>query len=105
MRPNSSLIFARIGFTTSSIMAAAEDMSPMALAVAAASPFLISNTMGARVGTHIVTADMNRHVATQRAAVAPFLAMPIVIMPMVHTTLLNRAARSKPWVRVTSLPC
>eukprot|EP00441_Pelagodinium_beii_P024717 CAMPEP_0197666868 /NCGR_PEP_ID=MMETSP1338-20131121/64238_1 /TAXON_ID=43686 ORGANISM="Pelagodinium beii, Strain RCC1491" /NCGR_SAMPLE_ID=MMETSP1338 /ASSEMBLY_ACC=CAM_ASM_000754 /LENGTH=68 /DNA_ID=CAMNT_0043245985 /DNA_START=57 /DNA_END=260 /DNA_ORIENTATION=- len=45
--------------------AAQVDMRPIALAVAAASPFLMARTIGARVGTHIVTAVIISPRATQ----------------------------------------
>mmetsp|Transcript_82762 Transcript_82762/g.208348 ORF Transcript_82762/g.208348 Transcript_82762/m.208348 type:complete len:224 (-) Transcript_82762:80-751(-) len=55
-RPCSSLSLPRIGLTTNSMIAAKVDINPIARAVKAASPFLIWSTIGARVGTTIVTA-------------------------------------------------
>mmetsp|Transcript_77790 Transcript_77790/g.202683 ORF Transcript_77790/g.202683 Transcript_77790/m.202683 type:complete len:251 (+) Transcript_77790:845-1597(+) len=68
-RPYWSLSLARMGFTNSSIRPAHVLISPIIFAVAAASPFLIARTIGARVGTTMVTAVIMRP-----AEIASFLA-------------------------------
>mmetsp|Transcript_11487 Transcript_11487/g.36048 ORF Transcript_11487/g.36048 Transcript_11487/m.36048 type:complete len:207 (-) Transcript_11487:3-623(-) len=67
LRPYLSLRRPRIGFRRSSAAAAQEDMRPILRAVAAASPFVIAKTIGARVGTTMVTPVIIRPVAMHSA--------------------------------------
>mmetsp|Transcript_102518 Transcript_102518/g.290327 ORF Transcript_102518/g.290327 Transcript_102518/m.290327 type:complete len:239 (-) Transcript_102518:178-894(-) len=82
LRPYLSLRRPKIGFRKTSSAAPHEDMNPNVRAAAAASPFLIANTIGALAGRIIMTAVMKMPFATHSEAAAASLAAPLSSFPL-----------------------